>query len=124
MVPRSLPKQVSNQHPNLHRFWNQFGSILGGFWEPSWHQIASKVDAQRYQKNDHLLDRSWNQFSSILASIWGAFFVCKIGGRTHFLALGTQDPPKTPQDPSQDRFFLIFRAPGSPKHLPFGAKLY
>ena len=77
----------------LDGFWSQLGSILGGFWEPSWHQIAPKVDAQRYQKNDHLLDRSWKQFWWILASIWGAFFVSKIEGRTHFLALGTQDPP-------------------------------
>ena len=121
MEPRSLPKQVSNQHPNLHRFWNQFGFILGGFWEPSWYQMASKVDAKRYQKNDHLLNRSWKQFSSILGSIWEAKFAFEIGLRSHFVALGTQDSSKTPQDPSQDRFLK----PQDPPNTPIlGAKIY
>ena len=40
--PRSIKKHLSNQHPNLHRFWNQLGSILGGFWEPSWSQVGTK----------------------------------------------------------------------------------
>ena len=121
MEPRSLPKQVSNQHPNLHRFWNQFGFILGGFWEPSWYQMAPKVDAQRYQKNDHLLNRSWKQFSSILGSIWEAKFASQIGLRSHFVALGTQDSSKTPQDPSQDRFLKASR---HSQHPHFGAKIY
>ena len=41
-MPRSLPKPLSNQHPNLHRFWSQLGSILGGFGEPSWSQVGTK----------------------------------------------------------------------------------
>ena len=74
MVPRALQKQLSNQHPNLHRFWNQLGSILGGFWEPSWSQVVTKSLQKSIQKeinkNDHLLDRSWEQFSLIWAPFW------------------------------------------------------
>ena len=33
--------------------------------------------------------------------------------------LGAQDPPKTPQDPSQDRFFLIL----DPNLVDFGAQV-
>ena len=111
MVPRSLPKQVSNQHPNLHRFWNQFGCILGGFWEPSWHQIASKVDAQRYQKNDHLLDRSWNQFSWILASICEPRWSPKPPS-------WSQDRAKTPQSWRQDTLKTSTWSQDGPKTLP------
>ena len=42
MLPRAFQKHLSNQHPNLHRFWNQLGSILGGLWEPSWGQVGTK----------------------------------------------------------------------------------
>ena len=42
MVPRSFPKRLSNQHPNLDRFWTQLGSILGGFGGPSWGQVGTK----------------------------------------------------------------------------------
>ena len=50
MVPRSLPKQLSNQHPNLDRFWNQLGFILGGFGEPSWSQVGTKSLQKSIQK--------------------------------------------------------------------------
>ena len=42
MVPTSIRKQLSNQHPNLHRFGSQLGSILGGFWGPRWGQVGTK----------------------------------------------------------------------------------
>ena len=42
IVPRTCQKQPSNRHHNLHRFWNQLGSILGGIWEPSWSQVGTK----------------------------------------------------------------------------------
>ena len=116
MVPRSLPKQVSNQHPNLHRFWNKFRSILGGFWEPSWHQIAPKVDAQRYQKNDHLSDRSWEQLSWILASIWEPRWSLKPPSRS-------QDRAKTPQSWRQDRLKTSTWSQDGPKRSP-RAKMY
>ena len=111
MVPRSVPKQLSNQHPNLHRFWSQLGSILGGFWEPSWHQIASKVDAQRYQKNDHLSDRSWEQLSWILASIWEPRWSLKPPS-------WSQDRAKTPQSWRQDTLKTSTWSQDGPKTLP------
>ena len=37
-----MKKQISNQHSNLHRFWSQLGSILGGFWKPRWGQVGTK----------------------------------------------------------------------------------
>ena len=40
--PASIKKHLSNRHPNLHRFCFQLGSILGGFWEPSWSQVGTK----------------------------------------------------------------------------------
>ena len=43
-VQKSITKQLSNQHPNLDRFWSQLGSILGGFWGPSWCQNRQKID--------------------------------------------------------------------------------
>ena len=60
IASRSLQKQLSNQQPNLDRFWSQLGPILGGGWgaklEPSWHKIALKVNPKNDQKNDHHFD--------------------------------------------------------------------
>ena len=64
--PKSITKQLSNQHPNLHRFWSQLGFIFGWVWGPSSVQIASKIDLQIHQKIDHISDRSWDRFWSIL----------------------------------------------------------
>ena len=93
--PKSITKQLSNQHPNLHRFWSQLGFIFGGVWGPRWDQIASKIDLQIHQKIDHISDRSWDRF---------------------WLILGPNLEPKTAQDPpswSQD----------APKTLQIGAKI-
>ena len=69
--PTSFQKQLSNQHSNLHRFWEptwtHFGRVWGVKMATSWHQIAPKIDLQIDHKNDHLSDRSWNRFWSILA---------------------------------------------------------
>ena len=95
MVPTSFQEQLSNQHPNLHRFWSQLGFIFGGVWGPRWDQIASKIDLQIHQKIDHISDRSWDRFWPIL---------------------GPNLEPKTAQDPpswSQD----------APKTLQIGAKM-
>ena len=52
---KSTPQLASILEPTcLH-----FGKVLGAKLEPSWHQIAPKVDPKSDQKNDHLLDRSW-----------------------------------------------------------------
>ena len=44
--PKSITKQLSNQHPNLDRFCTQLGSILGGFWRSRWSQIRSKMSSR------------------------------------------------------------------------------
>ena len=41
--PTYIKKHLSNQHPNLDRFWRQLGSILGRFWEPKWGQVGTKL---------------------------------------------------------------------------------
>ena len=89
---KSTPQQRSILEPT----WLHFGRVLGTKLKPSWHQIASKVDAKRYQKNDHLLDRSWEQFSWILASIWEPRWSPKP-------LSWSQDRAKTPQSWRQDR---------------------
>ena len=83
-------KSTSQQGSILKPTWLHFGRALGAKLEPSWHQIASKVDAKRYQKNDHLLDRSWEQFSCILAPIGEPRWSSKPPS-------WSQDRPKTPQ---------------------------
>ena len=50
--PKSITKQLSNQHPNLHRFWSQLGSILGGFGEPTWSQNRCKIDPKSCANKD------------------------------------------------------------------------
>ena len=37
-------KQKIGQHldPLFVGFWNQLGSMLGGFWRPSWTQVGTK----------------------------------------------------------------------------------
>ena len=70
MVPTSFQEQLSNQHPNLDRFWSQLGAILGGFGRPRWGQVGTKS----FQKSI---------FKSIIKMI------------TLRIALGPQlDPPK------------------------------
>ena len=41
MMPTSIKKQLSNQHSKLDRFWNQLGSILGGFGGPRWGEVGT-----------------------------------------------------------------------------------
>ena len=82
--PKSITKQLSNQHPNLLRFWAQLGLIFGRFWAPRWDQIASKIDLQIHQKIDHISDRSWDRFWPI----WGPNLELKMA----------QDPPSWSQD--------------------------
>ena len=116
MVPRSLPKPLSNQHPNLHRFLFQLGSILGGLWEPSWSQVGTKLLQKSIQKVIQKMitfwialgidfDRFWSQlgglgggesshFSHLLLVSW-----CLLGPRC------SPDPSKTLQESSRDRFW-------------------
>ena len=70
MVPRSFPKQLSNQHPNLHRFWDQLGSIWGGFWEPSWSQVGTKSLQKWIQKATQQMITFWIAPRSIFGRFW------------------------------------------------------
>ena len=59
---KSTPQLASILEPT----WPHFGRISKAKMEPSWHQIAPKIDLQINQKNDHIFDRSWDRFWSIL----------------------------------------------------------
>ena len=51
---KSTPQLASILEPT----WLHFGRVWGAKLEPSWHQMASKVDPKSDPKNDHRLDRS------------------------------------------------------------------
>ena len=86
MLPRAIQKQLSKQHPNLHRFRNQLVSILEGVWgakvEPSWHKIAVKINPKnnqqkwspsRWHQDRFLLNFGTpNRQKSLLGGSWGA----------------------------------------------------
>ena len=119
IIPASLRKELSNQHPNLTRFWSQLGLILGGFWGPRWGQVApnrSKSPSSNRSKNDHISDRSWGRFWSIL----GPKMTPERGHQKSLFevpgALEAILGPRRPQDlpkralgPIFDQFWLIFQ---------------
>ena len=70
MLPISLPKQLSNQHPNLHRCWSQLGSILGGFGEPSWSQVGTKSLQKSIQKAIQKMITFWIAPRSSFRGFW------------------------------------------------------
>ena len=70
MLPRSLPKQLSNQHPNLDRFWNQRGSILGGFGEPSWSQDRTKSLQKSIQRMIKKMITFWMALEPDFSQFW------------------------------------------------------
>ena len=118
MVPRAFQKQLSNQHPNLHRFGNQLASILGGFWKPSWNQVGNKSLQKSIQKVIQKMITFWialgtdfDGFWSHLGGLWGGesshyshlFLVswCLLGPRC------PPDPSKTLQESSRDLFWEV-----------------
>ena len=92
MLATALQKQLSNQHPNLHRFWNQLGSILGGFWEPSWSQVGTKSLQKSIQKVIAKMITFWIALGAILIDfapnlgVWGGSKAVTF--RTSFWSLG------------------------------------
>ena len=48
--PTSFKKPLSNQYLNLHRFWHQLGSILGGFSGGLGAKLAPNRSKSRSQK--------------------------------------------------------------------------
>ena len=121
--PTSFQKQLSNQHSNLHRFWNQLGPILGGFGGPRWGQVGTKSLQKSIFKPiiktitfrialETDFDRFWlpkwpprggprNRFSrfwGLLGPSWG-----------HLGAKMAQDPSKTALWTDSDRFLNNFK---------------
>ena len=96
---KSIKKQLSNQHPNLIRFWTQLGLILEGFWGPRWGQVRSKS----LQKSIFKSMIKKIAFQTALGTDFGGF-----GAK-----FGSQNGPPNPLSWSQDR-------PQTPK---LGAKM-
>ena len=122
MVPRAFPKQLSNQHPNLHRFWSQLASILGGFWEPSWGQVGTKSLQKSIQKMIKKMITFWMALGSDFWRFWlplgGSRGDPRMDPRMTFGGLfgswgpdPPKSPPRAPQEPP--------RAPKTPSKLRF-----
>ena len=118
MVPRSLQKQLSNQHSNLDRFGSQLGPILGRFWGPRWNQVGTKSLSKSIRK----MIKKTITISMASRSIFGRFWP-QLGGRggsdelgfRYFLGswchLGAKMAPRSPQTPQGAiliDFWLIF----------------
>ena len=120
--PTSIKKHLSNQHPNLHRFWSQLGPILGRFSGPRCGQVGTKS----LQKSIFKCIRKMTTFRIALgtnfdrfwAPTWpprGVTFVYKFD---HLRFLGptwghlgakmaprpTQDPPRPLQEAPKTNF--------------------
>ena len=123
MVPTSIRKQLSNQHPNLDRFWSQLDSILGGFWGPRWGQDGTKSLQKSIQKSIEKMITFWIASRSIFDRFWaptwpprGVTFVYKFD-HLRFLGptwghLGAKMAPRPTQEPPGDdvlRFGIDFR---------------
>ena len=66
----SIKKQLSKQCCKLDRFWNQLGSILGGFWGASWCQNLKKIDLNMYYKNDDVCSCFYVALKLNFAGFW------------------------------------------------------
>ena len=125
MVPTSIRKQLSNQHPNLDRFWSQLDSILGGFRGPRWGQDGTKSLQKSIQKSIEKMITFWIASRSIFDRFWAPTWPPRGVTDLYFLVIFSllgpswaQEPPKTPsrgllapprplQDASWDRFQMI-----------------
>ena len=127
MVPTSIRKQLSNQHPNLHRFGSQLGPILGGFWRPSWGQVGT----QSIQKSITKVIIKMITFRIALGTnfdrFWAPRWAPRGGPRNHFSrSLGLlgpswgQDGPKIlPRTPK-----TLQEPPKRPPKIDFGPLIH
>ena len=97
----------------LDGFWSQLGSILGGFGEPSWDQVGTKLLQKSIQKPIKKMIAFcidfWNNFVRIwcqLGSQHGAKKVCYVGLCWLLEPSWSQDAPGTPQGDPQDWFWI------------------
>ena len=122
MVPTSIRKQLSNQHPNLDRFWSQLDFILGGFWASRWSQDGTKSLPKSIQKSIEKMITFWIASRSIFDRFWPPTWPPRGVIDLYFLVIFSllgpswaQELPKTPsrgllapprplQDASWDRF--------------------
>ena len=116
---RSKIKEKCCQHldANFDRFGSQLGSILGGFWRPSWTQVGTKWQQNPIpppiknmitveKASGRILKGFWSQLGSNLdhlglhpAADVGSLGAPSAGLCTQGSPRPPQDPPKTPQDP-------------------------
>ena len=100
-------------------FWNQLGSILGGFGRPSWTQVGTKWHQNPSTQPIKKLITFWialgTDFSGfwwILLSNWGSktLPLCVLFG--HILALEARIHPRAlqepPQEPPRAQFWSFF----------------
>ena len=104
----------------FYRFWEHLGSILGGFWRPSWSHVGTKwhqnVISKPIKKTTAFWEASRSNFNGFLVD-----FGCLLGGlgrsneRLFWWLVGSwsQDAPKMPPRAPQD-------APRAPQELNFG----
>ena len=109
-------KQKFGQHldPLFDGFWDQLGSILGGFWRPSWTQVGTKWHQNSttqpikkiiifWKASGTLFNEFLVDFGSVLGGPGGTtnmFFghILALEAQIHPRAL--QEPPKSPQEPN------------------------
>ena len=122
--PTSIREQLSNQHPNLDRFWSQLDSILGRFWASRWSQDGTKSLPKSIQKSIEKTATFWIAPRSIFDRFWAPTWGVQGGPlgvrRATFSPLEplleprcAKDPPKIPQDlprPLQDASWDEFLA--------------
>ena len=103
MVRRSIKNHVSNQHPNLDRFWSQLGSILERFWGSRWSQDGTKSLQKSIQKSFRKMITFWIASTSIFDRFWAPTWTPRGVTDLYFLdnfslwgPSWAQEPPKTP----------------------------
>ena len=139
--PTPIKKHLSNQKPNLHRFWSQLGSILARFWEPCWDQLGTKSLQKSVHKMVRKIITIWMASGSTFDRFWAPTWRPKmcgfrskwgVGIKHHpflcrsaviLVPFGAQDdpriPPGPPQDPLKSEFSMIL----DPNRVDFGALL-
>ena len=125
--PKSITKQLSNQHPNLHRFWSQLGLIFDGFWRPSWDQIGTKSVQKSITKVIIKMITFRIALGTNFDRFWAPRWAPRGGPRNHFsrsLGLlgpswgqdGPKIPPRTPKTPQEP--------PKRPPKIDFGPLIH
>ena len=109
ILSKTTVKSTSQLGSMLLPTWLHFGGAWGAKLEPSWLQMASKIDLPRDPKNDDILDRSWDRFLKDFGPQPG-----RQRGPTNQLfatcfALGALLGPRWPQDPAEISISYWFR---------------